>query len=180
MSAFGTKRTFLHWRQIWVPVCPSLSAVEFSLERFLPADDDVPVGLQLRTVEITVEGHADLECEAMAAQDTRLPHHVCPEIGEDLLTTVKVRVGCLHRPRDVGIDAIDAVLRPGIKTHRGGNPVRPLIGEPADILIVDGNPLEDITVLGANPKYLDAEPRERGIETIRVIMKDGRIDKNTL
>jgi imidazolonepropionase-like amidohydrolase len=53
-------------------------------------------------------------------------------------------------------------------------------GALADILIVDGNPLEDITVLGANPKYLDAEPRERGIETIRVIMKDGRIYKDTL
>jgi imidazolonepropionase-like amidohydrolase len=53
-------------------------------------------------------------------------------------------------------------------------------GALADILIVDGNPLDDITVLGANPKYLDAEPRERGIKTIRVIMKDGKIYKNTL
>jgi imidazolonepropionase-like amidohydrolase len=53
-------------------------------------------------------------------------------------------------------------------------------GALADILLVDGNPLEDITVLGANSKYLDAEPRERGIETIRVIMKDGKIYKNTL
>jgi imidazolonepropionase-like amidohydrolase len=53
-------------------------------------------------------------------------------------------------------------------------------GALADILLVDGNPLEDITVLGANSKYLDAEPRERGIETIRVIMKDGKIFKNTL
>jgi imidazolonepropionase-like amidohydrolase len=53
-------------------------------------------------------------------------------------------------------------------------------GALADILIVDGNPLRDITVLGANPKYLDAEPRERGIETIRVIMKDGKVYKNTL
>jgi imidazolonepropionase-like amidohydrolase len=53
-------------------------------------------------------------------------------------------------------------------------------GSLADILIVDGNPLEDITVIGANPKYLDAEPRERGIETIRLIMKDGKIYKNML
>jgi imidazolonepropionase-like amidohydrolase len=53
-------------------------------------------------------------------------------------------------------------------------------GALADILIVDGNPLEDITVLGANPRYLDAEPRERGIETIRIIMKDGKIYKNSL
>ena len=53
-------------------------------------------------------------------------------------------------------------------------------GALADILIVDGHPLEDMSVLGANPKYLDAEPRERGIETIRVIMKDGKVYKNTL
>jgi len=53
-------------------------------------------------------------------------------------------------------------------------------GALADILVVDGNPLDDMSVLGANPKYLDAEPRERGIETIRVIMKDGKIYKNTL
>jgi imidazolonepropionase-like amidohydrolase len=53
-------------------------------------------------------------------------------------------------------------------------------GALADILLVDGNPLEDITVLGANPKYLDAVPRGRGIDTIRLIMKDGKIYKNTL
>ena len=53
-------------------------------------------------------------------------------------------------------------------------------GALADILIVDRNPLEDITVIGANPKYFDAEPRGQGIETIRLIMKDGKIYKNTL
>lgn len=53
-------------------------------------------------------------------------------------------------------------------------------GALADLLIVDGNPLEDITMIGANEKYLDAEPREQGIETIRIIMKDGKIYKNTL
>jgi imidazolonepropionase-like amidohydrolase len=53
-------------------------------------------------------------------------------------------------------------------------------GALADILIVDGNPLEDMSVLGANSKYLDAEPRERGIDTIRVIMKDGLIYKNSI
>jgi hypothetical protein len=37
-----------------------------------------------------------------------------------------------------------------------------------------------MTVLGANSKYLDAEPRERGIDTIQLIMKDGKIYKNTL
>ena len=50
----------------------------------------------------------------------------------------------------------------------------------ADILIVDGNPLEDITVLGGNPKWFNAEPRDRGIDTINLIMKNGVIYKNTL
>jgi len=54
------------------------------------------------------------------------------------------------------------------------------VGAYADILIVDGNPLEDISVIGANEKWFGAEPREEGHETIRVIMKDGKIFKNTL
>jgi imidazolonepropionase-like amidohydrolase len=53
-------------------------------------------------------------------------------------------------------------------------------GAYADLLIVDGNPLEDITAIGANPKYLDSKPREQSVETIKVIMKDGKIYKNTL
>ena len=53
-------------------------------------------------------------------------------------------------------------------------------GAYADILIVDGNPLEDLSVLGANPKWFDAAPRERGFDTIRLIMKDGKIYKDTL
>ncbi len=53
-------------------------------------------------------------------------------------------------------------------------------GAYADILVVDGNPLEDISVIGGNPKWYDAEPRGPSIPTIRIIMKDGRIYKNTL
>jgi len=53
-------------------------------------------------------------------------------------------------------------------------------GALADILVVDGNPLEDISVIGANPMWFDAGPREAGINTIRIIMKDGEIFKNTL
>ena len=53
-------------------------------------------------------------------------------------------------------------------------------GAYADILIVDGNPLEDISVIGGNEKWYDAEPRARDIPTMRVIMKDGVIYKNTL
>ncbi len=53
-------------------------------------------------------------------------------------------------------------------------------GAYADIIIVDGNPLEDMSVLGANPKLFGAAPRGETIETIRLIMKDGVIYKNTL
>ncbi len=53
-------------------------------------------------------------------------------------------------------------------------------GAYADILVVDGNPLEDISVIGGNEKWYDAEPRARDIPTIRIIMKDGVIYKNTL
>lgn len=53
------------------------------------------------------------------------------------------------------------------------------VGAYADILLVDGNPLEDLSVIGANKKWFDAEDRD-GIETINLIMKDGEIYKNTL
>ena len=53
-------------------------------------------------------------------------------------------------------------------------------GAYADILIVDGNPLEDLSCLGANPKWFDAPPRDRGFDSIKVIMKDGKVVKNTL
>ena len=53
-------------------------------------------------------------------------------------------------------------------------------GAYADILIVDGNPLEDITAIGGHHQWLDAPPRGPEVEPIRVIMKDGTIYKNTL
>ena len=53
-------------------------------------------------------------------------------------------------------------------------------GAYADILIVNGNPLKDITVIGGNPEWFTAPPRGRGISTIKIIMKDGKIYKNTL
>jgi imidazolonepropionase-like amidohydrolase len=52
-------------------------------------------------------------------------------------------------------------------------------GAYADILLVDGNPLEDITVIGGSEKWFDAPERD-GIKTMRLIMKDGKIYKNTL
>jgi imidazolonepropionase-like amidohydrolase len=53
-------------------------------------------------------------------------------------------------------------------------------GAYADILIVDGNPLEDFSVVGTGTKWFGAEPRPESPETIRIIMKDGKIYKNTL
>jgi imidazolonepropionase-like amidohydrolase len=51
-------------------------------------------------------------------------------------------------------------------------------GALADLLVVDGNPLEDITVVGAQESWWGASTDE--IETIRFIMKDGVTYKNTL
>ncbi|SDL64037.1 Imidazolonepropionase [Aliiruegeria lutimaris] len=53
-------------------------------------------------------------------------------------------------------------------------------GAYADILLIDGNPLEDFSVTGTGDKWFDAEPRPESPETIRIIMKDGEIYKNTL
>ena len=53
------------------------------------------------------------------------------------------------------------------------------VGAYADILLVDGNPLEDITVIGGNELWFEAPDRET-IETMHLIMKDGKIYKNTL
>ena len=53
-------------------------------------------------------------------------------------------------------------------------------GAYADILLVDGNPLEDITVIGGSKKWMDAPLCDGGIDTMRLIMKDGVIYKNTL
>lgn len=55
-------------------------------------------------------------------------------------------------------------------------------GATADILLVDGNPLEDIKVLngGYTVWYDQPVPTENPIETIQLIMKEGVIYKNTL
>ena len=52
-------------------------------------------------------------------------------------------------------------------------------GAYADILLVDRNPLQDISVIGGNELWLKA-PKPTPIETIPLIMKDGKIYKNTL
>jgi imidazolonepropionase-like amidohydrolase len=53
-------------------------------------------------------------------------------------------------------------------------------GAYADILIVDGNPLEDLAAIGADKGWFDAKPRSQDVPSIKVIMKDGKIYKNTL
>jgi imidazolonepropionase-like amidohydrolase len=53
-------------------------------------------------------------------------------------------------------------------------------GAYADLLLVDGNPLEDITVIGGQTEWFDADPEWKPIDTLRLIMKDGVIYKNTL
>ncbi len=53
-------------------------------------------------------------------------------------------------------------------------------GAYADILLVDGNPLEDFSVMGTSDKWYDGPVRPYSPETIRVIMKDGQFYKNTL
>ncbi|MEZ9710033.1 amidohydrolase family protein [Vibrio breoganii] len=53
-------------------------------------------------------------------------------------------------------------------------------GAYADILLLDGNPLEDFSVVGTGDKWFGAEKRPESPETIKLIMKDGVIYKNTL
>jgi len=53
-------------------------------------------------------------------------------------------------------------------------------GAYADLLLVDGNPLKDITMIGGTEQWFDADPEWKPIETLKMIMKDGKIYKNTL
>ena len=53
-------------------------------------------------------------------------------------------------------------------------------GALADLLVVDGNPLEDMSAIGASEMWFDAPERGEDVLSIRLIMKDGTIFKNTL
>lgn len=50
-------------------------------------------------------------------------------------------------------------------------------GAYADIILVDGNPIEDVSVIGARPSIFKSKPRGEGIATMPLIMKDGKIYK---
>ena len=54
------------------------------------------------------------------------------------------------------------------------------VGAYADLLVVEGNPLEDISVIGGATEWFDADPEWKPIPTLKVIMKDGVIYENTL
>ena len=53
-------------------------------------------------------------------------------------------------------------------------------GAYADLILVDGNPLEDITVIGGTDAWFDADPEYKLIPTIHLVMKDGVIYRNEL
>lgn len=53
-------------------------------------------------------------------------------------------------------------------------------GAYADILLLDGNPFEDFSVVGTGDKWFGADKRPDSPESIKLIMKDGVIYKNTL
>jgi imidazolonepropionase-like amidohydrolase len=53
-------------------------------------------------------------------------------------------------------------------------------GAYADVILVDGNPLEDITVLGGTTKWFDADPEYKLIPTIHLVMKGGHIYRNEI
>jgi imidazolonepropionase-like amidohydrolase len=50
----------------------------------------------------------------------------------------------------------------------------------ADLILVEGNPLDDIAVLGGADKWFDADPEFKPIPTIKLVMKDGVIYINNL
>jgi imidazolonepropionase-like amidohydrolase len=53
-------------------------------------------------------------------------------------------------------------------------------GAYADVILVDGNPLEDITVLGGSTQWFDADPAYKLIPTIHLVMKGGHIYRNEI
>lgn len=53
-------------------------------------------------------------------------------------------------------------------------------GAVADIILIDGNPLEDMAVIGATPEWFDADPEYKTIDTIKLVMKDGVVYRNEM
>ena len=53
-------------------------------------------------------------------------------------------------------------------------------GAYADLILVDGNPLQDIAVIGGTDKWFDADPEYRLIPTIHLVMKGGNVYRNDI
>ncbi len=53
-------------------------------------------------------------------------------------------------------------------------------GAYADLILVQGNPLEDISVIGGTDKWFDADPEFKLIPTIHLVMKGGHIYRNEI
>jgi len=87
----------------------------------------------------------------------------------------------LHAAGLTPMEVIEAATKHAARVCGHGDDLGTIeVGKLADILIVDGNPLEDFSVVGTGTKWFGAEPRPESPETIRIIMKDGKIYKNTL
>lgn len=55
------------------------------------------------------------------------------------------------------------------------------VGAYADLILVDGNPLEDLSVIGAIPSMFKTKPRESSsVDSIPFVMKSGIVYKNAL
>ena len=50
----------------------------------------------------------------------------------------------------------------------------------ADLILVDGNPLEDLSVIGASAEMFGESRPTPSVDTIPLVMKNGVIYKNTL
>ena len=81
------------------------------------------------------------------------------------LTSVAGELLALSGPRNPYQEGPLGVIKPGAY---------------ADLLLVDGNPLEDITVIGGTNAWFDADPEFRLIPTIHLVMKDGKIYRNEI
>jgi imidazolonepropionase-like amidohydrolase len=69
----------------------------------------------------------------------------------------------------------------GLRNPYRGGPLGVIAeGAYADLILVEGNPLEDIRVIGGTEQWFDAPKEFRLIPTIHLVMKDGKIYRNDI